>query len=642
MTDFKSSLPQSHLSAALSDADADYSILDKSDPTVDISWLRSFPLFGFSPRNHTNPRYKALSKLKFVMSQHSIEDLRWLDYVRAISLYSATLDRAAKRALRGDQPSPSHSIGSAISVNASQALPNLYTPSVRRPRSTYNPSSRRTLPPDSPRRWSPPPTPPRSPSPSPSNRPQKFPSAIPQFEHNLDDTHFFQSARTHTRRWSLPSDAVPNVSQQDHVEGSHLSAPLVQLLYHMFRHAESIYGLPITVASSPGISLTRLTDRAIISKRTGVKQGDIICSEFATQPFLPAFYVAIDRSMHAIVVCVRGTANIFDWLTDVAATQDPLLVRQYPLQYDSPIMSSSCLSPASSSPTVADDPSYVSGYGHAGVLRSARNLFKRIRAPVKQAMRDNPGFQVVMTGHSLGASTAAVLTLLMRDDDACPHPFCVAFAPPPCLTYDLAEQTATLGVTVVNGPDIVPRLSVPVLLPLFATMRYVADLPRAKKALLSCGIRRGVVDWDKLERDTARRTVEMEKMHDGRRLFIPGRVVQLVSKGETRRWHSAKNVALNRREVDAVRVSRARFLHVRSRQRGMFVGHATFSYRNKLILALRSFGEKPLPVSHAGVILKQLDKTCDGSSVWDEFCRGREPVTGGHSLLESVIDELGS
>lgn len=559
------------------------------------------------------------------MKQHGIADVHWTDSLRAMSVYASIVDRTARNALRSNASSKSQTRQSE--PHTSQALPVLQTPYRKDRFSRYRNASFHTLPPESPPDWSPPGTPRRCSSVQLRDLPEQPPT-----DHSMQ----------YNSRWSLPSDALPKPSPNENIDGTHLESHHIQLLYHMLRHAESIYGLPLTVASSPGISLTRLTDRGIICKRTGVKPSDIVHAEFATEPFLPAFYVAIDHGIKAIVVCVRGTANLFDSLTDVAATHDPLVVREDPsCVANSPMSSGNMSPPATSLPNLERNASYVSGYGHSGILRSARKVFEKIRKDVITKSAEYPNYQVVLTGHSLGAATASVLALLMRDDDECPRPFAVAFAPPPCLTYDLAEQTASLGVTVVNGPDIVPRLSVAVMLPLFATMRHVANLSRRKKSLLSLGIRRSVIDFDELEKEIAKETVEMEKMHDGQRLFIPGRVVQLVPSKETRRWDGVRNTALKRREVSAERVSRARFLHVRARERRMFLAHAPFSYRAKLALALKKYGEKPHHVWDVNVILKQLHT--EGSNVWTEFCRGRDKVVpSGQGLLESVVDNFGS
>lgn len=438
------------------------------------------------------------------------------------------------------------------------------------------------------------------------------------------------------RRWSLPSENFSRTQSATSSVPTHTASmepDYIQLSYHMLRHAESIYGLPITVASAPRISLTRLTDHAIVCRRTGVKANDLLLAQFSAKPFLPAFYVAVDRRVRAVIVCIRGTANLPDSLTDLAASQDPLQVRCQPDEVGSPLMSpstSTCTSiSAFRSPSFVEalvtdkTQSHVEGLGHAGVIRSARNLLALVRRDIVEAIRANPGYVVVTTGHSLGAATAAVLALLMREDNECPHAFSVAFAPPPCLTYELAEQTAALGVTLINGPDIVPRLSVALLLPIFATARYVADLPRAKRSLLSVGVRNGVIDWDDLEQQTAKRAAEMEKLHDGKRLFIPGRVFQLVRRDEASQKQNTCNIAFRSRDMDVLRVSRAKYLHVRARERRMFLAHAPFSYRSSLSLALRHHGQKPISVTDIGQVMARLARGRSFQKVWSDYCECR-------------------
>lgn len=461
----------------------------------------------------------------------------------------------------------------------------------------------------------------------------------------------------HRRHISLPPDILqykPEAPSQEsenpveqHVENECANASLLhvnsnrahhlQLIYHMLRHAESVYGLPLTVTSAPAISLSKLTDRGIICKRTGITQNNILMAEFSSQPFCPAFYVAVDTAARAIVICVRGTAKFSDSLTDVAATHDPVCVRMRSNQYgdrikrrqsqysyrrastplrtrpnssQSSISSSSLsstslgkLSPASSGSALgsgtgfgrvagstpdpsltdetageplshpsnnlsknvtisstndngtfienhpndvkADSDDYIEGFGHAGIVQSARNLVQKVRDCVTKTLsqEEYQGYAVITTGHSLGAGTASVLALILREEiklgaEETPI-FCVAFAPPPCLTYEVADAANKCTLTVVNGPDVVPRLSVAMLVPLFATARYVADLPRHKKSLVGLGLKGVAVDWDELYNLTIERMGHLDRLHDGRRLFLPGRVLH-ITRTRKKRWRVRK------------------------------------------------------------------------------------------------------
>lgn len=399
----------------------------------------------------------------------------------------------------------------------------------------------------------------------------------------------FRAASLHAAKRQLTGSCLGADSSD--TAGPAVRAEHIQLLYHMLRHAESIYGFPVNVPSAPGTVFTKVTDRGIICARTGLASSDLKVVCFSTTAFMPGHYVAIDRQIKAVIVCVRGTANLVDSFTDIAATHDPLRMRRNASGGDN---------------ENDDDDDVVEGFGHAGVLRSARNLFHRIRHTVLTAIHENPGFELMVTGHSLGGATAAVLALIMRDDPEFPRALAFSFAPLPCLTYDLAQLTSSFTITVINGPDIVPRLSVAMLLPFFATARYVADLSRSRKALLSLGLNGAAIKWSELEEFNAKKVEELSKDQEGCRLYIPGKVFQLVRKSEVRKKDAVCKRMLRRRDVEVVAVRRTQFLQVRARERGMFVSHAPFTYKNSLLLALRGMGAQPLKKMTGGSVFRTL------------------------------------
>lgn len=511
---------------------ADYSH-DASDPDPQLSIFLSLALFGsftVSQAPSDDPRYRALAKFRSITKQHGIDDISVPDYVRALRVYAAMVDRNAKNALKRRRR---------------QGLPG-------------DPVTRR--------------------------RPPLYPDSR---------SDGCQSDDAISDRWSLPdtssdfqrhdSGETMNPPDTQNEKNGEVCAEHVQLLYHMLRHAESIYGFPITVPSAPGITLTKLTDRAIICRRTGIDAADIKLASFANSAFLPAHYVAIDKHIRAVVICVRGTANIVDSLTDIAATQDPFAVRE-----------------------IEGGTDVRKGYGHAGVIRSARNLFARIRSVTLEALTENQGFELMITGHSLGAATAAVLAMIMRDDPTFPKAVAFSFAPLPCLSEEIVELTDEFVVTLVNGPDIVPRLSVAVLLPFIATARYVKDMSAKRKAMVAVGLRSMAVKWDELNRHNEETVKDLQKHHEGRRLFIPGRVFQLVQRNEVNRRDVAKNRLFRKTEVEVVPVQRANFLEVRGRERGMFLSHAPFNYKSKLTLALKGLGSETLKVMQGGSVFRNL------------------------------------
>ena len=112
----------------------------------------------------------------------------------------------------------------------------------------------------------------------------------------------------------------------------------------------------------------------------------------------PVYYVVIDRPKKALVVCVRGTLSIADALIDLDAQLASLAPYGYP-----------------------------HGYTHQGILQNALHLRDHMdkKGVVAAFFRLNPDYKMVITGHSLGAGTAAALTFVMR------HRFATAEGVPP-------------------------------------------------------------------------------------------------------------------------------------------------------------------------------------------------------------------
>lgn len=600
--------------------DIDYSIIDANDPELRLSWLSTFPLFGFAPRQPNDPRYRALAKLRLIAEQHGLEDITLTDYLLAGRVHMALLYRMTKKKLKNKKISFKQKFGRSSNTDMVEANQVIYqsTESVAYTQNkveigndnkhSYHSVQKR----------------PRSTLRRASSLPSTLQKHTPEFmdedfcgtinnlasvsEHiNYDDECNVTASIQDREASSLPSYAFNKRSHSEggvddmkafmdepssEFQGSNVTLgkqPVIkpqqiQLLHQLMRHSESVYGLPLNAASAPSIALTSLSAKRIVCQRTGLAPKDIIYERFSAEPFHPAFYVALDHSIRAVVLCVRGTANLLDSLTDFAATQEPFAVRS----------------------TSNDGPAIIRGYGHAGVLRSARNVFREARSALYDIVSEYPEYELVLTGHSLGAATASVLSLIIRDSSFGREPMAVCFAPPPCMTLDLAEETSSSTITIVNGPDIVPRLSVALLLPYFATSKYVRDLPQGKRALLSMGLRSGLIDWKELEEHNANAIMQMKKQHDNCRLYIPGRVLQMVSKDEVNQKDISPKKLFKKRQIELVAVEKNHFLKITGKEKGMFYSHATFKYKEKLALALKTSGAQRLPKLNSRKVIRNL------------------------------------
>ncbi|EPQ59724.1 alpha/beta-hydrolase [Gloeophyllum trabeum ATCC 11539] len=110
---------------------------------------------------------------------------------------------------------------------------------------------------------------------------------------------------------------------------------------------------------------------------------------------------------------------------------------------------------------------------HGGMLRMARVMGgkgKPVHVAVKDALKRNPGYELVLSGHSLGAGVAALLGMLWADPRTCltvpssglpvgrrVSVYC--FAPPCVADGPLSALCASLITSFVYSNDVVARLS---------------------------------------------------------------------------------------------------------------------------------------------------------------------------------------
>jgi hypothetical protein len=114
---------------------------------------------------------------------------------------------------------------------------------------------------------------------------------------------------------------------------------------------------------------------------------------------------------------------------------------------------------------------------HEGILLSAQRLLIQIQAAVEERVIRGPR-RLVLVGHSLGASAACLLALLLRSEY--PHLLnadqlhVYAFAPPPVLDHDSAIAAASYVTSVVNQSDLVARCSTANLAVLLEVLRMLS------------------------------------------------------------------------------------------------------------------------------------------------------------------------
>ncbi|KAI8682263.1 Lipase [Fusarium sp. Ph1] len=139
-------------------------------------------------------------------------------------------------------------------------------------------------------------------------------------------------------------------------------------------------------------------------------------------------YVATDNARKEIVVSVRGSINVRNWITNFNFGQK------------------TC--------------DLVAGCGvHTGFLDAWEEVAANIKAAVSAAKTANPTFKFVATGHSLGGAVATVAAAYLRKDG---FPFDLYTYGSPRVGNDFfanfVTQQAGAEYRVTHGDDPVPRL----------------------------------------------------------------------------------------------------------------------------------------------------------------------------------------
>lgn len=148
---------------------------------------------------------------------------------------------------------------------------------------------------------------------------------------------------------------------------------------------------------------------------------------------------AVSPKERQVLIGVKGSSNFEDLLTDCCG-----LAVKYTL-------------PA---PFVKGGSQEICA--HEGIYISSRKLADDLEPFVKYVIIPN-GYNVIITGHSLGAGAAAMAGLLLwsrfpqlqRDSRL----QVLAFAAPPILDHDSALACVPFTITIVNNSDVIPRAS---------------------------------------------------------------------------------------------------------------------------------------------------------------------------------------
>ncbi|XP_059057188.1 diacylglycerol lipase-beta-like [Achroia grisella] len=162
-----------------------------------------------------------------------------------------------------------------------------------------------------------------------------------------------------------------------------------------------------------------------------VDDSDIIYLSFTNKVFEVAYYVVAVHEQKSIVVTIRGTISFPDMFTDLAGGSEEFKVEGLP----------------------------EGSRAHKGMALGASKTMQSVEPVLEKAFETYPDYNLVVTGHSLGAAVAVLLGILLKPK----YPNVKVFSfsgPAGLLSREAAKYTESFVMTVGLGDDLVMRLGV--------------------------------------------------------------------------------------------------------------------------------------------------------------------------------------
>ena len=211
------------------------------------------------------------------------------------------------------------------------------------------------------------------------------------------------------------------------------------------------------------------TDKSVAEK-LGLKNiTDIILRDFDSTNH-PRFVLLADHSASMVVLAIRGTYSIGDAIIDI----------------------------------VCDEIPFLDGLAHHGMADAAHTILEKVLPVLRSLLVETyPGYKLRVTGHSLGAGTAELITMILLSNATADSGWlsnidikCIALAPPPVyrpssILKPLDAYIQQRIIIFVNGNDCVPRLSLANCAWLLSALRAVDNLSLSAYEQLSIIVQKG-------------------------------------------------------------------------------------------------------------------------------------------------------
>ncbi|RCI05246.1 hypothetical protein CU098_012389 [Rhizopus stolonifer] len=281
----------------------------------------------------------------------------------------------------------------------------------------------------------------------------------------------------------------------------------IEMPSYMWRYAMASYGWKGLnfIGKGNGIfsdAVRAQSDALSICEHLEIDKQDLLAYELRTEAaFRPSYFIARDRKLNAIVLSIRGTMSTFDTMTDLVCEYEP----------------------------------WKGGIVHKGMKSSATWFFRNIAPKLIAYVNKHSTTSLYIVGHSLGASTGAILSIMLTDyisefrkgKDRDFTIQCFGYAPACGLSLDLANRYKDRITSIVFADDFVSKLS-------YGSMMDVKELILAgAEAAKNIGI--GQLVWanehdSEVWKDAFNRVAECRKRclesMSNPRLYVAGTVYQ--------------------------------------------------------------------------------------------------------------------
>ncbi|PBK73212.1 hypothetical protein ARMSODRAFT_720835 [Armillaria solidipes] len=286
-------------------------------------------------------------------------------------------------------------------------------------------------------------------------------------------------------------------------------------------------------------------------------QADVVIGQ---EHLMPRFWVLTDHGRQQVVLVIRGTMSLNEIAVDLTCDPEDFAPSRTTTseQDETPIPGQFTF------PTPSVEPPSPKYQVHSGILRMAKamgDVGKPVQIAVQEALHRNPGYDLVICGHSLGAGVAALLGLMWADVRTCltvrssglpvkrrVSVYC--FAPPATTDVPLAKLSENLIVSFVYSHDIVSRLSIGTVKDLRNAAMWLCDANVAGGALRESGYaavterankwKAGMGSQDDPDWFIAMRKTLEANMQQPKKMFPPGRLLWALRDSDLHPTHRSE------------------------------------------------------------------------------------------------------